>query len=48
MDLVKLLVGRGAIVKARDNNGNTPRDLAIQYDFYECAELLDDLASKDR
>ncbi len=31
---------------ARDKDGNTPKDLAIQYDFYDCAEVLTELASK--
>lgn len=43
---MKLLVGRGAKVGLRDSSGDSPYDLAIQCDFYVCAELLDDLASK--
>ena len=46
INLVKLLVGRGANVKVRDSIGNTPKDLAIQYDFYDCAETLTDLSSE--
>ena len=42
---MKLLVGRGAKVGLRDNSGDSPHDLAIQCDFYDCAELLEELAS---
>lgn len=45
MDLVKLLVTRGGDMSIRDKTGNTPRDFAIQCDFYECVELLDELTS---
>ena len=44
--MVKLLVGKGGIVKCKDDDGNTPCDLAIQYDFYECKEVLEELAGE--
>lgn len=46
IDLVKLLVGRGAKVSAHDSSDDTPYDLALQCDFYVCAELLSELASE--
>ena len=46
MDLVKLLVSHGALINTRDRHGNTPRDLAIQCDFYQCVDLLDELEGK--
>ena len=44
--MVKLLVGKGGVVKSKDDDGNTPCDLAIQYDFYDCKEVLEELAGK--
>ena len=41
-----MLVGKGGHVTVRDNGSNTPYDLAIQCDFYVCAELLEELASE--
>ena len=44
--MVKLLVGKGGMVKSMDDDGNTPCDLAIQYDFYDCKEVLEELAGE--
>ena len=41
---VKLLVGQGADVTAKNDQGDTPKDLALQNDFYECADVLLELA----
>ena len=46
IDLVKLLVGNGSKVTVCDNNDDTPYDAALQCDFYDCAQLLSELASK--
>ena len=45
-DLVKLLVTRGGDMKICDKDGNTPRALAMQYEFYECVDVLDELTSE--
>uniref|UniRef100_A0A1X7UH02 non-specific serine/threonine protein kinase n=1 Tax=Amphimedon queenslandica TaxID=400682 RepID=A0A1X7UH02_AMPQE len=47
IDLVKLLVGNGSKVTFHDGYGDTPYDAALQCDFYECAELLSDLAKAE-
>jgi ankyrin repeat protein len=47
IDLVKLLVGRGGKVSLADVSGDTPFDLAIQCDFYDCADLLTELGKDE-
>ena len=43
MDLVRLLTSHGGDLNATESTGATPRDLAQQCDFYECADLIDEL-----
>ena len=43
MDLVRLLTSHGGDLNATENTGATPRDLSQQCDFYECADLIDEL-----
>ena len=33
-------------MKICDKDGNTPRALAMQYEFYECVDILDELTSE--
>ena len=46
INLIKLLVGNGANLNAKDDKGHTPKDLAIMCDFYECADVLSELAGE--
>ena len=43
MDLVRLLTSHGGDLNATESTGATPRDLAQQCDFYECADVIDEL-----
>ena len=43
MDIVRLLVSHSADLNATDHSGATPRDLALECDFYDCADLIDEL-----
>ncbi len=43
MDIVRLLVSHGADLDATDKSGASARDLALECDFYECVDLLEEL-----
>lgn len=48
MDIVRLLVAHSADLDIVDDSGATPRDLALQIDFYDCADLIDELKGEHR
>ena len=44
--MVKVLVGAGADVNARDNDGDTPRDEAARFDHLEVADFLESVGGE--
>ena len=45
MDIVRLLVSHDGDLNATDKSEATPRDLAMECDFYDCVDLIDELYS---
>ena len=45
IDIVKLLVQKGAQLNVEDLSGNTPMDLAANSDFTKCQKVMEELNS---
>ena len=45
IEIVKVLVERGAVLGVEDLSGNTPMDLAAKNDFVRCQKIMEDLDS---
>ena len=45
IEIVKMLVDRGAVLGVEDLSGSTPMDLAAKNDFVKCQKVMEDLNS---
>ena len=45
IEIVKLLVEKGAQLNVEDLSGNTPMDLAEKNDFIKCQKIMEELNS---
>ena len=45
IEIVRMLVEKGAQLKVKDHSGSTPMDLATKNDFAKCFKVMEELNS---